>query len=43
MLSPVSLHQVLKAVAEFDDSGGASLGFVAWELCVDEEVVAPAW
>ena len=43
MLGPVSLQQVLKAVAEFDDCGGASLGLVAWELCVDEELVAPAW
>jgi hypothetical protein len=43
MLGPVSLQQVLEVVAEFDDSGGASLGLVAWELCVDEELVAPAW
>jgi hypothetical protein len=43
MLAPVSLQQVLEIVAEFDDSGGASLGLVAWELCVDEELVAPAW
>src|SRR5450755_524 len=43
MLGPVSLQQVLEVVAEFDDSGGASLGLVAWELCIDEELVAPAW
>ena len=43
MLGPVSLQQVLEVVAEFDDSGGASLGLVAWELCVDEELVASAW
>lgn len=43
MLGPVSLQQVLEVIAEFDDSGGASLGLVAWELCVDEELVAPAW
>jgi hypothetical protein len=42
-LGPVSLQQVLEAVGEFDDCGGASLGLVAWELCVDEELVAPAW
>jgi hypothetical protein len=30
MLGPVSLQQVLEVVAEFDDSGGASLGLVAW-------------
>jgi len=43
MLPPVSLQQVIEVVAEFDDSGGASLSLVAWELCVDEELVAPAW
>ena len=43
MLAPVSLQQVIEVVAEFDDLGGASLGLVAWELCVDEELVAPAW
>jgi hypothetical protein len=29
MLGPLSLQQVLEVVAEFDDSGGASLGLVA--------------
>jgi hypothetical protein len=43
MLGPVSLQQVLEVGAEFDAYGGASLGLVAWELCVDEELVAPAW
>ena len=43
MLGPVSLQEVLEVVAEFDDAGGASLGLVAWELCVDEELVASAW
>jgi hypothetical protein len=43
MLGPVSLQQVLEGGAEFDASGGASLGLIAWELCVDEELVAPAW
>ena len=41
--APVSIQQVLEVVAEFDHSGGASLGLVAWELCVDEELVAAAW
>ena len=40
---PVSLHQVLEVVAEFDGHGGASLGLVAWELCAEEELAAPAW
>ena len=43
MLGPISLQQVLEVIAEFDDFGGASLGLVAWELCVDEELVARAW
>jgi hypothetical protein len=43
MLGPVSLQLVLEILAEFDDSGGASLGLVAWELGVDEELVASAW
>jgi hypothetical protein len=40
---PVSLQQVLEVVAEFDDFGGASLGLVAWEMCVDEQLAADAW
>ncbi len=43
MLGPVSLQQVLEVVAEFDDCGGASLGLAAWELCIDEQLVARAW
>jgi hypothetical protein len=43
MAAPVSLPQVLEVAAEFADSGGASLGLVAWELCVDEQLVAFAW
>ena len=41
--APVSIHRVLEVAAEFDHFGGASLGLVAWELCVDEELVAAAW
>jgi hypothetical protein len=41
--APVSIQQLLEVAAEFDPSGGASLGLVAWELCVDEELVAAAW
>ncbi|MGZ6639398.1 MAG: hypothetical protein ACXVII_42015 [Solirubrobacteraceae bacterium] len=43
MPAPVSMQQVLEVVAEFDHFGGASLGLVALELCVDEELVAAAW
>jgi hypothetical protein len=38
-----SLQAVLEVVGEFDDYGGASVGLVAWELCVDERLVAGAW
>jgi hypothetical protein len=41
--SPVSLQQLLDVVAEFDRHGGASLGLIAWELCVKEQRVAAAW
>ena len=43
ILSPVSLRQLLEVVAEFDRYGGASLGLVAWELCVEEQLVGAAW
>ena len=41
--SPVSLQQLLEVVVEFDRYGGASPGLVAWELCVEEQLVAAAW
>jgi hypothetical protein len=43
MASSTSLQAVLQVVGEFDESGGASVGLVAWELCVDERLVAGAW
>ena len=43
MRGAISLQTVLKVVGEFDQSGGASVGLVAWELCVDEPLVADAW
>jgi hypothetical protein len=39
----ISLQAVLEAVGEFDDSGGASAGLVAWELCISERLVRGAW
>jgi len=39
----ISVQQMLDVVADFDQSGGVSLGLVAWELCVDEPQVLPAW
>jgi hypothetical protein len=38
-----SVQAVLQVVGEFDEYGGASLGLVAWELCVEERLVAGAW
>jgi hypothetical protein len=43
MSSATSLQAVLQVLGEFDESGGASVGLVAWELCVDERLVARAW
>jgi hypothetical protein len=43
MRGAISLQAVLEVVGEFDQSGGASAGLVAWELCVDEPLVATAW
>jgi len=34
---------VLEAAAGLDAAGGASLGLVAWDLCVEEHEVADAW
>ena len=33
---------VLDVVGEFDASGGATVGLVAWGLCVDERLVLGA-
>jgi hypothetical protein len=41
-LQTVSVQRALDVAAEFDDSGGASLGLVAWELSADERLVADA-
>jgi hypothetical protein len=43
MRGAISLQAVLKVVGEFDESGGASVGLIAWEFCVDEPLVASAW
>jgi hypothetical protein len=42
-MDEIAVQQVLEVVAEFDESGGASSGLVAWELFVDEQRVADAW
>jgi len=43
MGSATSLQAVLEVLGEFDEYGGASIGLVAWELCVDDRLVASAW
>ena len=42
-MSQFSVQRVLEVVGDFDQTGGASLGLVAWELAVDEERVIDAW
>ncbi len=43
MRGAISLRTVLQVIAEFDQYGGASVGLIAWELSVDEGLVAEAW
>jgi len=43
MRRAISVQAVLQVVGEFDESGGASVGLVAWELCIDERLVLGAW
>jgi hypothetical protein len=42
-MSRISVQQVLEVVGDFDQTAGASLGLVAWELSVDEERVIDAF
>jgi hypothetical protein len=42
-LIEISVEQVLDVVGDFDVFGGASLGLVAWALCVEEQDVSRAW
>ena len=42
-MDDISVQQVLEAVGEFDESGGASMSLIAWELFVEEQRVARAW
>jgi len=43
MFDDISIRQLLETIGEFDRCGGASLGLVAWELCVEEHRVAKGW
>jgi hypothetical protein len=43
MRTAISLRTVLQVIAEFDQYGGASAGLIAWELSVDEWLIAEAW
>src|ERR1700682_4056099 len=42
-MDDISLQQMLEVVGDFDESGGASLGLIAWQLFVEEQRVARAW
>ena len=42
-MAKISVQRVLEVVGDFDQTGGASLGLVAWELSVHEERVIDAW
>jgi hypothetical protein len=42
-MDEIAVQQVLEVIADFDESGGASPGLVAWELFVDEQRIADAW
>lgn len=43
MRRAISVQAMLEVVGEFDESGGASVGLVAWELCIEERLVHAAW
>jgi hypothetical protein len=42
-MDDISVQQVLEVVGDFDESGGASVSLIAWELFVEERRVARAW
>jgi hypothetical protein len=42
-MGQISVQRVLEVMADFDESGGASMGLVAWELYVPEQAVVVAW
>ena len=42
-MDDISVQQVLEVVGDFDESGGASVSLIAWELSVEEQRVARAW
>jgi len=42
-MDDISVQQVLEVVGDFDESGGATVSLIAWELFVEEQRVARAW
>ena len=42
-MDEIPLQRVLEVVGNFDESGGASLSLIAWELFVEEQLVVRAW
>jgi hypothetical protein len=43
MRRAISVQAVPEVVGEFDESGGASVGLVVGELCIDERLILSAW
>jgi hypothetical protein len=37
MSQPISIENVIESLADFDKHGGASVGLVAWDLCLEPE------
>jgi len=42
-MDDISVQQVLEVVGDFDESGGANVSLIAWELFVEEQRVSRAW
>lgn len=42
-MGTISDQRLLEVLADFDELGGASLGLVAWELCVPDRQAVVAW
>jgi hypothetical protein len=43
MSQQITVADVIESLADFDKQGGASVGAVAWDLCVEPEQLAEIW
>lgn len=43
MNQPITVEDVLESLADFDMHGGASVGLVAWDRCVEPERLTESW